>query len=96
MRWHSGLLAEIALAMFCMIVVLPALGGETINARCPLPIGMIRSITRVVSFSVVVSNRRRWFGYSGVSLVKSGRFLASSTGPPLTESSRTNGLNFCR
>ena len=53
-------------------------------------------MTRVVSRSGVVSRRSRWFGYSGVSLVKSGRFLASSTGPPLTVSRRTSGLNFCR
>ena len=32
-RWHSGLLLVIALAMSCMIVVLPALGGDTIRAR---------------------------------------------------------------
>ena len=86
----------IAFAMSCMIVVLPAFGGDTISARCPLPIGMIRSMTRVVSRSGVVSRRNRWFGYSGVSLVKSGRFLASSTEPPLTVSRRTSGLNFCR
>ncbi|COY44888.1 Uncharacterised protein [Mycobacterium tuberculosis] len=33
MRWHSGLFLVIALAMSCRIVVLPALGGDTINAR---------------------------------------------------------------
>ncbi len=33
MRWHSGLFVVIAFAMSCMIVVLPALGGETIRAR---------------------------------------------------------------
>ena len=32
------------------------------QARWPLPIGMIRSMTRVVSRSVVVSSRSRWFG----------------------------------
>ena len=95
-RWHSGLLRVIALAMSCMIVVLPAFGGDTIRARCPLPIGMIRSMTRVVSRSEVVSSRSRWFGYSGVSLLNSGRCLASSTDPPLTLSMRTSGLNFCR
>lgn len=62
MRWHSGLLTVIALAMLCRIVVLPAFGGDTIRARWPLPIGMIRSMTRVVSRSGVVSNRRRWLG----------------------------------
>ena len=34
---------------------------------------MIRSITRVVSRFGVVSRRSRWFGYSGVSLLNSGR-----------------------
>ena len=49
MRWHSGLFVVIALAMSCMTIVLPALGGETIRPRWPLPIGVIRSMTRVVS-----------------------------------------------
>ena len=54
-----GLLRVIAYqAMSCMIVVLPALGARR-SARWPLPIGMIRSMTRVVSFSVVVSRRSR-------------------------------------
>ena len=80
-RWHSGLFVVIALAIACRIVVLPAFGGETISARWPLPIGMTRSMTRVVSMCGSVSSRSRSFGYSGVSLVNSGRFLASSTGP---------------
>ena len=36
-----------ACAMFCISTVLPVRGGETIRARWPLPIGAIRSITRV-------------------------------------------------
>ena len=59
--------------MSCRVMVLPAFGGDWISARCPLPIGMMRSITRVVNRSRVVSKRNRPFGYSGVSLVKSGR-----------------------
>ena len=62
MRWHSGLLVVTALAMFCMIVVLPAFGGDTISARWPLPIGMTRSMTRVVSLCGSVSRRSRSFG----------------------------------
>ena len=62
MRWHSGLLVVIALAMVCRIVVLPALGGETISARWPLPIGMTRSMTRVVSLCGSVSRRSRSLG----------------------------------
>ena len=41
-----------------------------------------------------VSRRRRSDGYSGVSLPNSTRFLASSIDMPLTESTRTIGLNF--
>src|ERR1700712_2240979 len=39
MRWHSGLLVVMALAMACSTIVLPAFGGLTIRARCPLPRG---------------------------------------------------------
>ena len=35
-------------AMFWRIIVFPALGGETINDLCPLPIGLTRSINRAV------------------------------------------------
>lgn len=48
----------------------------------------------MVSRSVLVSRRSRWLGYNGVSLPNSGRFLASSTDPPLMLSRRTSGLNF--
>ena len=53
-------------------------------------------MTRVVSRCDSVSRRSRSFGYSGVSLVNSGRFRACSGSSPLTESSRTSALNFCR
>ena len=33
MRWHSGLLVVIELAIDCMIIVLPALDGDTIRPR---------------------------------------------------------------
>ncbi len=49
----SGLLAVIECAMFCIMIVLPAFGGDTINPRCPLPIGEARSMTRAVISSVV-------------------------------------------
>ena len=74
MRWHSGLLVAIALAIACSTIVLPAFGGETISARWPLPIGMTRSMTRVVRMCGSVSRRSRSCGYSGVSLVNSTRF----------------------
>ena len=67
-RWHSGLLRVIAFAIACSTIVLPALGGETISARWPLPIGMTRSMTRVVRMCGSVSSRSRSCGYSGVSL----------------------------
>ena len=38
----------IALAIACSTIVLPALGGETIRPRWPLPIGATRSMIRVV------------------------------------------------
>ncbi len=46
--WHSGLLRSIEYTICLMIVVLPALGGETIMPRWPLPIGEIRSMMRPV------------------------------------------------
>ena len=46
MRSTSGLLAVIELASFFRMVVLPALGGETIRPRWPLPIGHSRSMMR--------------------------------------------------
>ena len=42
----------------------------------------------------MVSSLSRSWGYSGVSLLNSIRFLAASGSPPLTVSSRTSGLNF--
>ncbi|SLA92542.1 Uncharacterised protein [Mycobacteroides abscessus subsp. abscessus] len=83
-----------AFAIACNTLVLPALGGLTMRARWPLPMGITRSMTRVVRMCCSVSRRRRWFGYSGVSLLNSGRFFAASTSPPLTVSMRTSGLNF--
>ena len=62
MRWHSGLFVVIALAIACSTIVLPAFGGETISARWPLPIGMTRSMTRVVSMCGSVSRRSRSCG----------------------------------
>ena len=44
------------------MVVLPALGGETISPLCPLPIGVIKSIIRIVKESCDLSNRTRSHG----------------------------------
>ena len=40
--------------MFCSNTVLPVRGGETINARCPLPIGATMSMTRAERSFLVV------------------------------------------
>src|SRR6185436_17795180 len=45
-RWHSGLLVVIDFAIDCMIIVLPALAGEPIRPRWPLPIGAAMSMTQ--------------------------------------------------
>jgi hypothetical protein len=47
MRWTSGWFSMMEFAIFCISIVLPAFGGETIRPRCPLPIGDIRSISRI-------------------------------------------------
>ena len=96
MRWHSGLFLVIAFAMACRIIVLPALGGETMRPRWPLPIGLTRSMIRVVRTPGSVSSRSRSCGYSGTSLEKSGRPRDCSGSRPLILSSRTSALNFSR
>ena len=58
-RWHSGLLVVIELAIDCMIIVLPALDGETIRPRWPLPIGATMSMTRPIRLVGSVSRRSR-------------------------------------
>ena len=62
MRWTSGLLIEIAFAICCSTIVLPAFGGATMRPRWPLPIGATRSMMRCVSFVGSVSRRRRSCG----------------------------------
>ena len=61
-RWHSGLLVVIELAIDCMIIVLPALDGETIRPRWPLPIGAAMSMTRPIRLVGSVSRRSRSLG----------------------------------
>ena len=55
-----------ALAIFWSSTVLPVRGGATISPRCPLPIGVIRSITRMFSSVGSVSSFSRSSGCSGV------------------------------
>ena len=52
MRCTSGLFASMEWAICFMTVVLPALGGETIMPRWPLPIGESRSTMRAVRLSL--------------------------------------------
>ena len=52
----------IELAIDCMIMVLPALEGETIRPRWPLPIGAAMSMTRPIRLVGSVSRRSRSFG----------------------------------
>ena len=54
MRWTSGLFVSIDRAICFMIVVLPALGGDTMRPRWPLPIGATRSTMRAVMLFGVV------------------------------------------
>ena len=97
MRWHSGLFLVIALAIACRTIVLPALGGETIRPRWPLPIGATRSMIRVVRMlglglqaQPVLRVQRGQLGEVGAAL----RACSGST--PLTVSRRTSALNFSR
>ena len=57
MRCTSGLLIEIDWQIFLRIVVLPALGGDTIRPRWPLPIGDTISMARPVMESLPCSMR---------------------------------------
>jgi len=62
MSWTSGWLAAIDAAMACRTMVLPALGGDTMRPRWPLPIGATRSMIRAVSDGFPSSSRRRSVG----------------------------------
>ena len=95
-RWTSGLLASIEWAMCFITVVLPALGGDTIRPRWPLPIGERRSTIRAVmfSFSPGISRWSRSSGNSGVRSSKRGRLRASSGSMPDTVSIRSRAGNF--
>ena len=63
MSLTSGLLVSIDRAICFMIVVLPALGGDTMRPRWPLPMGEIRSTMRAVMFAgVAVSSAQLLVG----------------------------------
>ena len=98
MRCTSGLLASMEWAICFMTVVLPALGGDTIMPRCPLPIGEIRSTIRAVRLSLSpasdISRFSRESGKSGVRSSKRGRLRASSGSIVETLSMRRNAGYF--
>ena len=58
MSLTSGLLRSIDVAMVFITVVLPALGGDTMRPRWPLPIGDTRSMMRAVMFVGIGSGSR--------------------------------------
>src|SRR3990167_5424796 len=72
------------LAISCKSQVLPALGGATIIVLWPFPTGEIRSIIRVERTFGSVSSFIHSSGKIGVSLLKSGLFLAFSGSALLT------------
>ena len=75
-----------AVATCCIIIVLPAFGGDTISARWPLPCGAIRSRMRPVMSSVLPlprSSVKRRRGNSGVRFSNSTLFFDASSGSPL-------------
>ena len=89
----SGLFASIDRAICFMIVVLPALGGDTIRPRWPFPIGEIRSMIRAVMLvgSSASSSRSRSSGNSGVRSSNRGRAAGLRRGrSPLTVSMRSS------
>ena len=82
MRCISGWFLATAWAMCCSRMVLPVRGGATIRPRWPLPMGVSRSMTRVVSGSAPVSRRICSCGSIGVSSSKLRvRILVRGAGP---------------
>ena len=59
-----------ALASFCIRIVLPALGGATIRPRWPLPMGESRSTTRIERSPVSRSSRMRRVGVARLEVVE--------------------------
>src|SRR5215472_10389531 len=53
------------LAIFCKRMVLPVRAGAAIRPRCPLPIGVTRSMTRISTSSGPVSSVSRRHGCNG-------------------------------
>ena len=84
----SGRLAEMARHIFCSMIVLPALGGETISMRWPRPMGETMSMTRVSVSLGVVSMISRSSGSMTVRFWKRVRAAACCGERPSTVSVR--------
>ena len=67
-------------------VVLPALGGETIRARCPSPMGANMSTSRVAQSPGLFSILMRTLGKIGVSCPNTARRRECSGSEKLTVS----------
>ena len=89
MRSASGVFSVMPAAMCLRTVVLPALAGDRIRPRWPLPMGLIRLIRRWVRFFWSVSMSNISSGKTGISVSKYGRRLATSGSTPLTVSTRS-------
>ena len=76
------------LAMLLSSIVLPALGGLTMSARWPLPIGLTRLTSRWLRFLGSDSRLISSIGWIGVRSSKCGRRRAVSESTPLTLSTR--------
>ncbi len=81
-------------AMCFSTVVLPALAGDRIRPRWPLPMGLIRLIRRWVRFFWSVSMSNISSGKTGTRVSKYGRRLAVSGSTPLTVSTRSRPQYF--
>ncbi len=75
------MVGEHALAIFCSRIVLPARGGLTIKPRWPKPIGTIRSTTRMLISSAVVSSTIALVGMQRRQIVEED-FLARAGSDP--------------
>ena len=82
-----------AFATFCIRIVLPALGGATINKRCPLPIGAKRSTIRPEISVETVSSFNFSSGYNGVRFSKGTRVWAIRGSSKFTDSMRSKAKN---
>ena len=80
---------RIAWTICSRITVFPALGGETINWRVPLPIGAIRSTIRMLSWPELPRSNRSC-GSIATRSAKRGRLRKASGSMPPTDSIDTS------